>query len=170
MLRAGQVPLISRTISVDAGVSALRVRLIDMALFSRRKKTDDAPSESQTPIEADALDEAVEQEQAPSEPVPEIGISVQAFRGVGATAGPEVKLPDPDESKPSSPVAVARPTVPARRAFFKRSNVTSRATGGAVPFAALSAWNGLAASVTGYCRSSLFAQAATRTVISIGIE
>lgn len=113
MLRAGRVPRISRTISVDAGVSALRVRLIDMALFSRRKKTDDAPSESQTPIEADALDEAVEQEQAPSEPVPEIGISVQAFRGVGATAGPEVKLPDPDESKPSSPVAVARPTVPA---------------------------------------------------------
>lgn len=67
-----------------------------MALFSRRKKTDDALSESQTPIEADAPDELPEAEQPPSEPVPEIGISVQAFRGVGAAAGPDVTLPAPD--------------------------------------------------------------------------
>lgn len=82
-----------------------------MALFNRRKKTDDA-SESQTPIEADAPDERDEQEQPPSEPVPEIGISVQAFRGVGAAAGPEVKLPDPDEPAPNtpSPIAAPRPT------------------------------------------------------------
>ncbi|MGO2746184.1 SseB family protein [Microbacterium sp.] len=76
-----------------------------MAMFSRRKKTDDAPSESQ-PIPADAPDEAPE-EQQPSEPVPEIGISVQAFRGVGAAAGPDVKLPDPNE-----PARAARPAAP----------------------------------------------------------
>ena len=92
-----------------------------MALFSRRKKSDDAPSESQTPIEADAPDEVAEQEQPPSEPVPEIGISVQAFRGVGAAAGPEVKLPDPEESKPSSPVAAPRPAASAPAAPEKRT-------------------------------------------------
>ncbi|MCS3841833.1 SseB family protein [Microbacterium sp. AK031] len=92
-----------------------------MALFSRRKKTDDALSESQTPIEADAPDEVPEQEQPPSEPVPEIGISVQAFRGVGAAAGPEVKLPDPEEPKPSSPVAAPRPTASAPAAPEKRT-------------------------------------------------
>lgn len=89
-----------------------------MALFSRRKKTDDA--ESQTPIDADAPDGAEAptgadasdqtraEEETPSESVPEIGISVQAFRGVGAAAGPEVKLPDPDEAK----AAAARPAAP----------------------------------------------------------
>lgn len=79
-----------------------------MALFSRRKKTDDAPSESQTPIEADAQDEAPDQEQVPSEPVPEIGISVQAFRGVGAAAGPDVELPDPNEPAPARRAAAAQ--------------------------------------------------------------
>ncbi len=78
-----------------------------MALFSRRKKTDDASPPSQTPIEADAPDEAPAMEQPPSEPVPEIGISVQAFRGVGAAAGPDVKLPDPDEPAPAPRVAAA---------------------------------------------------------------
>ena len=81
-----------------------------MALFSRRKKTDDAPSDSQTPAEADAPEDAPDEEQAPSEPVPEIGISVQAFRGVGADAGPEVKLPDPDAA---SAARAAAPTVTA---------------------------------------------------------
>ncbi|BDZ39111.1 SseB family protein [Microbacterium suwonense] len=64
-----------------------------MALFSRRKKTDDAQPESQDPIQADAVDEVAEDEQPPSEPVPDVGISVQAFRGVGAQAGPEVSMP-----------------------------------------------------------------------------
>ncbi|CAH0125354.1 MULTISPECIES: SseB family protein [unclassified Microbacterium] len=81
-----------------------------MALFSRRKKTDDAPSDPQTPTEADAPEDALHEEQAPSEPVPEIGISVQAFRGVGADAGPEVKLPDPDAA---SAARAAAPTVTA---------------------------------------------------------
>lgn len=76
-----------------------------MALFSRRKKTDDAPSESQTPIEADAPDETPVEPEA-AEPVPEIGISVQAFRGVGAAAGPEVTLPAPDSQGEASPSAV----------------------------------------------------------------
>ena len=73
-----------------------------MALFSRRKKTDDEPTQAQTPNEADAPDEVAETEQPPAAPVPEIGISVQAFRGVGAAAGPDVKLPDPDETATSS--------------------------------------------------------------------
>lgn len=77
-----------------------------MALFSRRKKTDDARSEPQTPIEADAPDEVAAQGQPASAPaaeseIPEVGISVQAFRGVGAAAGPDVQLPDPDEPAPA---------------------------------------------------------------------
>lgn len=81
-----------------------------MALFSRRKKTDDVVPESQTPVEADTPDEFNAPE-TPSEPVPEIGISVQAFRGVGADAGPEVTLPDPDAPAPDR--SAATPTIPA---------------------------------------------------------
>lgn len=84
-----------------------------MALFSRRKKTDDAQPESQTPIEADAPGEVPEEDQPPSEAVPQIGISVQAFRGVGAAAGPEVKLPDPEQSAQAGPDAAPRPTASA---------------------------------------------------------
>ncbi|MDQ0644681.1 SseB family protein [Microbacterium murale] len=105
-----------------------------MALFSRRKKTDDAVSEAQaiteeagaTAAEAGAIDAAAvspveSAAETPAESVPQIGISVQAFRGVGAAAGPEVKLPDPDEPKPSSPVAAPRPTASAPTAPQKRT-------------------------------------------------
>lgn len=63
-----------------------------MALFSRRKKSVDEPTAPAAPAaEAETVDEpAVE---APAEPVPDVSISVQAFRGVGAEAGPEVSLP-----------------------------------------------------------------------------
>ncbi|WP_194420265.1 SseB family protein [Microbacterium abyssi] len=97
-----------------------------MALFSRRKKTDDAPSESQTPIEADAAEDTPDAEQPTSElasesgvpeaGIPEVGISVQAFRGVGAAAGPEVALPDPDAAAPAPRAAVPQTTASARQA------------------------------------------------------
>lgn len=92
-----------------------------MALFSRRKKTDDAAAEAQTSAEAEAAPET-ETPEAPAEAVPQIGISVQAFRGVGADAGPEVKLPDPDETatsraetSPKVQAAPAAPAAPAKR-------------------------------------------------------
>ncbi|GEK86983.1 SseB family protein [Microbacterium aerolatum] len=94
-----------------------------MALFSRRKKTDDAPSESQTPIGADAdeqtldaeqpVSESVPENQAAEADVPEVAISVQAFRGVGATAGPEVALPDPDAAAPAPRAAAPQATASA---------------------------------------------------------
>ncbi len=86
------------------------VRLSDMALFSRRKKTDDAASEPQNPIQADAVDDVAEEAQPPSEPVPEVGISVQAFRGVGADAGPEVALADEEAEQADEPIE--RPNLP----------------------------------------------------------
>ena len=91
-----------------------------MALFSRRKKTDDVVSESQTSAEADAPDEEVPADVVQSEPVPQIGISVQAFRGVGADAGPQVTLPDPDAPAPARQAVApknptATPLVPEKR-------------------------------------------------------
>ncbi|MGO2683246.1 MAG: SseB family protein [Microbacterium sp.] len=56
-----------------------------------------------------------------AEPAPQIGISVQAFRGVGAAAGPEVELPDPDQPEPRTPPASPRPTAPAPSAPEKRT-------------------------------------------------
>ena len=92
-----------------------------MALFSRRKKSaDDAVAdqiETQTeseelavdaPEETDAASEATEAAEA----APTIGISVQAFRGVGAEAGPEVSLPSTDAS-PASPAATTAPVAAA---------------------------------------------------------
>ncbi len=81
-----------------------------MALFSRRKKSDgtDAPAEESTQEESPV---ASEEEQD----IPEVAISVQAFRGVGAQAGPAVSLPDENPSAtPAGPVP--RPTVPVRSA------------------------------------------------------
>lgn len=91
-----------------------------MALFSRRKKTDDVVPESQDSVEADVSDDEAAVEAVPSEPVPQIGISVQAFRGVGADAGPEVKLPDPNEPAPARTAVApknptATPLVPEKR-------------------------------------------------------
>lgn len=97
-----------------------------MALFSRRKKSaDDAVAD---PIEADtaaadetdaqsvsetATDSSAPAEVAPdaSEVTPTIGISVQAFRGVGAQAGPEVSLPDaaPASSATAAPAVSSAP-------------------------------------------------------------
>ncbi|WP_341946046.1 SseB family protein [Microbacterium sp. LWH11-1.2] len=86
-----------------------------MALFSRRKKSSDdavAPAadapetESRTPAD-DAAETAVAE---PVAAAPTIGISVQAFRGVGEEAGPEVALPDP-EAAPGA-AASASPSAP----------------------------------------------------------
>jgi hypothetical protein len=56
-----------------------------MALFSRRKKSDPQPDvEPEAPVDT-AADQA--EPEAPAAPVPSVGISVQAFRGVGAEAG-----------------------------------------------------------------------------------
>ena len=89
-----------------------------MALFSRRKKSGD---DAVTPA-SDASAEAAGSDQAqpdetvePAVEAPSIGISVQAFRGMGAEAGPAVTLPDPDEkAAPAAPVQA--PAAPANQA------------------------------------------------------
>lgn len=100
-----------------------------MALFSRRKKSGDdvvAPASELSDAEGSVSDDA-ESGAAVAEPVeaaPTIGISVQAFRGVGEAAGPEVALPDVSEQsaapidtvrapQPAAPVAPTTPTRPA---------------------------------------------------------
>ncbi|MDT0156463.1 SseB family protein [Microbacterium sp. ARD32] len=72
-----------------------------MALFSRRSKHVDKPDAEQEAPAPEAVEEATpseapaaEQSETAEDAVPEVGISVQAFRGVGAQAGPEVTLPD----------------------------------------------------------------------------
>ncbi|MEJ1089271.1 SseB family protein [Microbacterium sp. Mu-80] len=87
-----------------------------MALFSRRKKSVDQPAAAPEDLAADQP-EGPEQanaemtsEPAPSESVPDVGISVQAFRGVGADAGPEVELTD--ESAAARPAASGERTAP----------------------------------------------------------
>lgn len=101
-----------------------------MALFSRRKKSaDDVVAD---PIETDAAaahETAAETDTTETEPAegaavergdstdaatevaPTIGISVQAFRGVGAQAGPEVALPDatPASSSTAAPAVSSAP-------------------------------------------------------------
>jgi len=85
-----------------------------MALFSRRKKSaDDVVAdqiETQTETEESAVDapEGAGTAAEVTEAAPTIGISVQAFRGVGAQAGPEVALPDPDAA-PATPAATTAP-------------------------------------------------------------
>ncbi|GAT72286.1 signal transduction histidine kinase [Microbacterium sp. HM58-2] len=83
-----------------------------MALFSRRKKSADdvvtpasalTEPESETPVAA---------EPEATEPAPAVSISVQAFRGVGAQAGPAITLPDPD-AKPQPPAAPVNAAAPA---------------------------------------------------------
>lgn len=92
-----------------------------MALFSRRKKSADdvvaEPNEEDVTTSVEDPDES----DAPVEPAetveaaPSIGISVQAFRGVGAQAGPEVSLPA-DEQAPSSGSSFGTPAPPASAA------------------------------------------------------
>lgn len=96
-----------------------------MALFSRRKKSSDdvvvpAVDAPETDASGASAAEPEGSEQAVSEPAaeaPSIGISVQAFRGVGAEAGPEVALPDPDAqtgvaASAPRPVAPSGPPAP----------------------------------------------------------
>jgi hypothetical protein len=95
-----------------------------MALFSRRKKSDDQPaadtaSAAETGIDAETVDESASE--APTESVPDVSISVQAFRGVGAEDGPEVSLQAgaPAPSRPLSPSAQVVPdeqAIPAAQA------------------------------------------------------
>lgn len=93
-----------------------------MALFSRRKKSADdvvAPEASEstatesTASETPGTGHVDETAATPEAPAPSIGISVQAFRGVGAEAGPEVALPEADDA-PAPTAAPARPPVPAQ--------------------------------------------------------
>lgn len=83
-----------------------------MALFSRRKKSVDAPDALQQPAEQEASEQTAATEQtAPAEPVPDVAISVQAFRGVGADAGPVVRMPEPvTPEQAAAPVASAPQT------------------------------------------------------------
>uniref|UniRef100_UPI002898F5A1 hypothetical protein n=1 Tax=Microbacterium sp. TaxID=51671 RepID=UPI002898F5A1 len=71
-----------------------------MALFSRRKKSaDDSvtdPTETENVEASDESTQDAETDTAPEAAAPTIGISVQAFRGVGAQAGPEVSLTETD--------------------------------------------------------------------------
>ncbi|MGW9156879.1 SseB family protein [Microbacterium sp. NPDC055665] len=101
-----------------------------MALFSRRKKSaDDAVAPAAETEETAAGSDAVNTDQGATEveqPVeaPSIGISVQAFRGVGAEAGPEVALPTSDAPsetaspapRPAQSAPAAQPAAPARPA------------------------------------------------------
>lgn len=78
-----------------------------MALFSRRKKSVDQPEVApdasvEEPTAEETVDAAPDAAaETPAEPVPSVGISVQAFRGVGAEAGPEVALPDEQAPAPA---------------------------------------------------------------------
>ncbi|MFF1540861.1 SseB family protein [Microbacterium sp. NPDC058269] len=105
-----------------------------MALFSRRKKSgDDAVASTAEAVETDAAqaenaqadtgtdtDESATTENMTDEQsvaAPSIGISVQAFRGVGAEAGPEVALPAAEglpasDAQPVAAAPAAPPTPP----------------------------------------------------------
>lgn len=81
-----------------------------MALFSRRKKSVDQPAVDSASAEdtaSETVDDAAPEPAA--EPVPEVGISVQAFRGVGADAGPEVSLPADAPTPAAGTQAPVRP-------------------------------------------------------------
>lgn len=113
-----------------------------MALFSRRKKSaDDAVSTSSDAAEAvEGVTEeaaaseasALETDAAPA--APSIGISVQAFRGVGAEAGPEVSLPDPD-AKPSPAVQAAPAGPPAQAQAQAQAQAPAPAAEPSLPLA-----------------------------------
>ncbi|MCK2035982.1 SseB family protein [Microbacterium sp. SSW1-49] len=84
-----------------------------MALFSRRKKSGDdvvAPASDVSEVEGDAPADAdvTAPTAEPEVEAPRIGISVQAFRGVGEAAGPAVALPDQNEQPGGSDDSTAR--------------------------------------------------------------
>lgn len=103
-----------------------------MALFSRRKKSDDAAvtdlTETDATVDADEKVSDATSATSPTaaaddpattdaEATPTIGISVQAFRGVGAEAGPEVAPPTAEPaaaaaSTPSVTASVPTPQIP----------------------------------------------------------
>jgi hypothetical protein len=90
-----------------------------MALFSRRKKSVDQPvADDASAAETDPVtgDESVTPDDsatdAAAEPVPDVSISVQAFRGVGAEAGPEVSLPSEGAAPATRPAPPTRPLSP----------------------------------------------------------
>lgn len=79
-----------------------------MALFSRRKKSVDQPTaDAASAAEAVSVDEP--ETEAPAEQVPDVAISVQAFRGVGAEAGPELTLPSEGAAAATRPAPPAGP-------------------------------------------------------------
>lgn len=81
-----------------------------MALFSRRKKSDASSEAPPSPGAAEsAPDTDVAEAAAATDSAPEVNISVQAFRGVGADAGGAVSL-EPAEAEPAGPEAGANPT------------------------------------------------------------
>lgn len=88
-----------------------------MALFSRRKKSADDVVPASV-VESEAVEAEAAEAEVPVEvePAPTIGISVQAFRGVGAQAGPEVSLTEPERAPvAAAPAAPAQPVVQEER-------------------------------------------------------
>ncbi|MFS0911683.1 SseB family protein [Microbacterium sp. 179-I 3D2 NHS] len=97
-----------------------------MALFSRRKKSGDdavASAEDANVVASGSAPQndaagSTDDAAAPTEPeaaAPAVGISVQAFRGVGAAAGPEVALPETDATTDAAastpaPASASTPT------------------------------------------------------------
>ena len=101
-----------------------------MALFSRRKKSADpsqpAPAAEVAPEEAaDAAAPDAAAEPTSSGDAPSVNISVQAFRGLGAQAGPEVSLPA-DGEKPA-PAPKHEPTAEERAAALESARIEASA-------------------------------------------
>ncbi|MDR6867305.1 hypothetical protein J2Y69_001906 [Microbacterium resistens] len=100
-----------------------------MGLFSRRKKQDDAvstpsrgagdevdaqaPSADASAVDAAAVDAAVAEVPVAEVPAVNVDISVQAFRGLGAPAGPDVAAPGQGADEDAQARAEESPTAPA---------------------------------------------------------
>lgn len=130
-----------------------------MALFSRRKKSVDQPAVGEdaaaaedtagevsaqpsaaAPMDAETAaageQDAKNAESAPAtEAVPAVGISVQAFRGVGADAGPEVALPTDESTATATPRSAtpAKPTSPGEAMPTEQQTVPRLPLAAAVP-------------------------------------
>lgn len=97
-----------------------------MALFSRRKKSADAAVPASEVAQAEIVESEDAESDAPveAEPTPTIGISVQAFRGVGAQAGPEISLAEPEQST-AAPAVAASTSAPSASAPTASRSVAS---------------------------------------------
>lgn len=98
-----------------------------MALFSRRKKSVDQPV-ADAASAAETAPETVD-EPAPAvdaEPIPDVSISVQAFRGVGAEAGPEVSLPSEGAVGAAGAQAPTRPVSPSAQGLPSEQQTVPR--------------------------------------------